>query len=206
MAGKRRPRFLTPEEAELWAHVTRHDEPLARPLARALNDAPDQAPEAKNSAEAAPPEAQIAPNPPAPDEVSPPKKRAAARRAPSPPPTAPFEPRVARHLARGRREIDARLDLHGLRQQDAYFALRQFLARSQAAGHRHVLIITGKGEKAGAEYERDYWMSEQRGVLRRLVPQWLSEPDFRAMVVSYAESALKHGGSGALYVTLRRRR
>jgi DNA-nicking Smr family endonuclease len=45
---------------------------------------------------------------------------------------------------------------------------------------------------------------EQRGVLRRLVPHWLSEPSFRLHVVSFTESAWKHGGSGALYVTIRR--
>ncbi len=73
-------------------------------------------------------------------------------------------------------------------------------------GHRHVLIITGKGGKAGGPVEeRDFWDSDQRGVLRRIVPQWLSEPDFRTNVVSFTKSSVRHGGSGALYVTIRRR-
>jgi DNA-nicking Smr family endonuclease len=120
------------------------------------------------------------------------------------PPPEPFDPRQAKRIARGRRDIDARLDLHGLRQQDAYTELRRFLAHAQAQGHRHVLIITGKGGGAASEDARDFWTSEQRGVLRRLVPHWLCEPAMRLHVVSFTESALKHGGSGALYVTLRK--
>ena len=70
----------------------------------------------------------------------------AVRRKPKPaPPHAPFDPRVSKKIARGRHSIDARLDLHGLRQQDAYVVLRRFLARCQANGLRHVLVITGKG-------------------------------------------------------------
>src|SRR5208282_3935927 len=133
----------------------------------------------------------------------PPRVPAKAQPLSSPPP-APFDPKVGRRLARGHREIDARLDLHGLRQQDAYMALRRFLVRCQAEGHRHVLIITGKGASGEDETGRDFWDSSERGVLRRLVPHWLCEPLLRTHVVSFTESALKHGGSGALYVTIRK--
>ena len=92
-----------------------------------------------------------------------------------PRPPEPFDARAAKRIARGRREIDARLDLHGLRQQDAYVALRRFLARCQAEDLRHVLIITGKGSGDKRE-EREFWTAEERGVLRRLVPHWLCEP------------------------------
>ena len=91
-----------------------------------------------------------------------------------------------------------------MRQKDAYAALCRFLARCQAEGHRQVLIITGKGGNAGSGEERDFWNAEERGVLRRLVPHWLCEPSFRSRVVSFTESAMKHGGSGALYVTIRK--
>jgi DNA-nicking Smr family endonuclease len=111
---------------------------------------------------------------------------------------------VKRHLARGRRDIDARLDLHGLRQQTAYSTLKHFLAQAQAKGYRHVLIITGKGGPGVNDEDRDFWLPEERGVLRRLVPHWLSEAAFRPYVVTFTESAAQHGGSGALYITLRK--
>jgi DNA-nicking Smr family endonuclease len=47
-------------------------------------------------------------------------------------------------------------------------------------------------------------MQQERGVLRRLVPQWLAEPELRAIVLSYDTAGARHGGEGALYVRLRR--
>lgn len=198
MEGRSRKRFLSEEEIELWAQVTRHDEPLARERPLALNG--------NASASAVLPEKKPAsPAPPGKPTSHAAKPAIPAKSKPaSPPQHAPFDPRVSKRIARGRREIDARLDLHGLRQQDAYVALRRFLARCQANGHRHVLIITGKGGQSDELSERDFWKPEERGVLRRLVPHWLSEPSLRLHVVSFTESALKHGGSGALYVTIRK--
>lgn len=198
MEGRRR--FPSKEELELWSRVTRHDEPLAparRSARRAAQSAPAPAPAIS---EEKPAQAAGLASEAAVTAALPKKKKPA-----SPPPPQLFDPRAAKRLARGQREIDARLDLHGLRQQDAYSVLRNFLARCQAEGRRHVLIITGKGGSS-KNAERDFWSYEERGVLRRLVPHWLSEPSMRNHVVSFTESALKHGGSGALYVTIRKAR
>jgi DNA-nicking Smr family endonuclease len=119
---------------------------------------------------------------------------------PSAPPLAPIERRLKRELARGRAAIDAALDLHGLTQAEAHQALRGFLRHSQAHGARLVIIVTGKGGPLG---EPDQWPNE-RGVLRRLTPHWLREPDLRSVVLGFEEAGRAHGGSGALYVRLRR--
>jgi DNA-nicking Smr family endonuclease len=119
---------------------------------------------------------------------------------PSAPPLAPIERRLKRELARGRAAIDAALDLHGLTQAEAHHALRGFLRHSQARGARLVIIVTGKGGPLG---EVGQWPNE-RGVLRRLTPQWLREPDLRSVVLGFEEAGRAHGGSGALYVRLRR--
>ncbi len=197
MEGRGRKRFLSEEEIALWAHVTRNDEPLARPQPLCLADG--RPPEASTHA------VSTAAN--STEKVAAPKPAvvvAARRGSPPVPPRAPFDPRVSKRIARGRHSIDARLDLHGFRQQDAYVILRRFLARCQADGLRHVLVITGKGGKSDDTATRDFWQSEERGILRRLVPQWLAEPSFRLHVVSFTESAMRHGGSGALYVTIRK--
>ena len=96
--------------------------------------------------------------------------------------------------------IDGALDLHGLTQAEAHQALRGFLRYSQARGARLVIIVTGKG---GAIDEFSSWPNE-RGVLKRLTPQWLREPDLRSVVLGFEEAGRAHGGSGALYVRLRR--
>jgi DNA-nicking Smr family endonuclease len=203
MAGKRGRRSLTNEELELWRRVTRHDLPLTRIAAPEVNGSAWPEAEGKSAAkiETSPEKAAKVPPQATPVSAAPAQKKPSSKPKPE-----PFDPKIGRLIARGRRAIDARLDLHGLRQQDAFFALRRFLAHCQSAGHRHVLIITGKGGKAaGPEEERDFWNIEQRGVLRRLVPQWLSEPEFRLSVVSFTEASVRHGGSGALYVTIRSR-
>lgn len=98
-------------------------------------------------------------------------------------------------LAKGRLPIEGRVDLHGLRQDEAYSLLHSFLLRAQAGGIRYVLVITGKGSSSGGD-----------GVLRRSVPAWLATPAFRGIVSSHDHAARHHGGGGALYVRLRRTR
>jgi DNA-nicking Smr family endonuclease len=98
-------------------------------------------------------------------------------------------------LAKGRLPIEGRVDLHGMTQDEAYSLLFSFLHRAHAGGIRYVLIITGKGSSSGGD-----------GVLRRAVPAWLSTPAFRPLVSSHDHAARNHGGSGALYVRLRRMR
>jgi DNA-nicking Smr family endonuclease len=118
----------------------------------------------------------------------------------SAPPLAPIERRLKRELGRGRGAIDAALDLHGLTQAEAHQALRGFLRHSQARGARLVIVVTGKG---GPVDEPGSWPHE-RGVLKRLAPHWLRELDLRSVVLGFEEAGRAHGGSGALYVRLRR--
>ncbi len=123
---------------------------------------------------------------------------AAAKARAAAPPLAPIGRRERAQLSRGRKEIDARLDLHGMTQTRAHRALSDFLRRAHIDGLTFVLVITGKGSAAAAH--------SGRGVLRRQVPQWLSLPEFRTLVVGFEEAHIGHGGEGALYVRIRRAR
>jgi len=100
-------------------------------------------------------------------------------------------------------QVGARIDLHGLTQVAAHQRLRHFLADAQHAGHGLVLVITGKGSGRGLDGALPF--GDERGVLRRAVPHWLAEADLRAVVLGFEEAGPRHGGSGALYVRLRRR-
>jgi len=128
-----------------------------------------------------------------------PRQTPSVSAAPATPPAAP--PRLApidRHarqkLARGRDPIDARVDLHGMTQAQAHAALARFLRRAQADDAKYVLVVTGKGREP------------ERGVLRRQVPLWLEQPEFRTLVVGFDTAHTGHGGEGALYVRVRRKR
>jgi len=221
--GRRRLRALRDDERRLWEQVAdtvtpldRGDRPRPEPL-----DPADPSP---------PPEPQIAP-PPSPARqarVTPPVEPAAPTHVPSkralagwaraagarhrddgvdavmtprPPSLAPIDDRTRRRLVRGAMDIDERLDLHGLTQDAAHVMLRRFLVGARDRGARIVLVITGKGKPGGGAFAQ-----HERGVLRRSVPHWLADPSLRGVVVGFEEAHLAHGGSGAIYVRLRRRR
>lgn len=181
----RRKRALSAEELALWESVAKQARPLRkRPRAEKITIEIVEEPTVAVTRSAPPPKASPAP-------------RKAPAAPPAPPPLAPLGRRERSQLSRGRKEIDARLDLHGMTQTRAHRALSDFLHRAQADGMTFVLVITGKG-KTGSEFER--------GVLRRQVPQWLSLPEFRGVVVGFEEAHIGHGGGGALYVRVRRGR
>ncbi len=124
-------------------------------------------------------------------------------KAPSQPPLIDIERKVRSRIARGRTPIDARLDLHGMRQHEAHDVLRAFIWRCHAAGHRTVLVITGKGTRARDPGPETPPWAMGTGILRRAVPGWLSASDLRSAVLSIETAHASHGGEGALYVRLR---
>lgn len=121
--------------------------------------------------------------------------------------------RQRRDLARGRMRIDSRIDLHGMAQAAAHERLIAHLAAASARGERCVLVITGKGGRRYAqrgdvppEFRRRSDFDLGAGVLRRMAPLWLDSPPLSALVQAFAHADPCHGGEGALYVLLRRRR
>ena len=122
------------------------------------------------------------------------------RREPKAPPLAPIDRRLKTKLSRGSTDIDAKLDLHGHTQAEAKSRLLRFLETAQAREHGLVLVITGKGKRSD-----DNW-SNEGGVLKRQVPLWLALPEFRVLVIGFEQAGVRHGGAGALYIRVRRRR
>lgn len=184
--GKRR--VLSYEERVLWSTITKSMKPLR----------PDDAAAPADDEIAAPPP----PQPRASVKVRPSEPKAVV---PSPPKPAPIAPpltrRAKRSLARGKQDIDARLDLHGLTQSEAHHVLLRFLRTASTRDARLVLVITGKGAARAAHFDDS---GRERGVLRRQVPQWLSLPEFREYVIGFEDAHIAHGGEGALYVRVRR--
>ena len=104
-------------------------------------------------------------------------------------------------MVRGKLLPEARIDLHGMTLAEAHPELIRFILNAQSAGMRLVLVITGKG-KRGEDYGP---IPSRMGALRHQVPQWLRMPPMGPAVLQVTEAHLKHGGSGAYYVYLRRR-
>jgi DNA-nicking Smr family endonuclease len=180
-----RRRQVSDEEQALWQAITRSVVPLKRRRKQAAP--PKASPESKQKPPSRLPTALSL-------------RAVAVVQKPAPKPTpkepalAPIDRRSRQKLARGTQAIDARIDLHGRTQGEAHVVLLGFLQRQQAKGAKTVLVITGKGGRSDSG----------RGVLKRQVPMWLALPEFRALVVGFADAAIGHGGEGALYVRVRR--
>ena len=177
------PKKPREDEKALWQAAMQDVRPLKKP-----RPGPPPAPQPPSSS--LPP---VKPMPPSAPPVSPPPLR-------SPPElehgrASGLDRRSAERLRRGRLPIDGRLDLHGLTQAVAAERLAEFIAGGQAAGKRCLLVITGKG------LARD-----GGGILREQVPRWLNQAPNRARVLAFDYAQPQHGGMGAIYVLLRRRR
>ena len=191
-AGKgspgRRGRTLSEEETTLWEVVAREVKPLRKPRAKIEPKIKSSA--AEKSAEKMSLRIKVD------DFFS--GKGAVPLPQKSTPALASLDRRTRQKLSRGRETIDARLDLHGMTQEQAHGALSRFLRNAQNEGMKFVIVVTGKGLRGASGGER--------GVLRREVPRWLGMPEFRDVVVGFEVASVAHGGEGALYVRVRRGR
>lgn len=191
---RRRGRKLTEDERALWRKVTKDVARDAPPVEVAPTEpAPVAIVAAKPIKRSLAPGLSVKPVGPSLSEVSLPQ--------PSRPKPSGLDRRTEDRLRKGRRNPDARLDLHGMSAARAHAALKIFIADSQAIGRRCVLVITGKG----ADVEPGFGEIAP-GVLRREAPRWLATPPLSQMIVNVSQAHDRHGGVGALYVYLKRRR
>lgn len=110
---------------------------------------------------------------------------------------------TAEKLKRGELTPGARMDLHGMTEAAAHATLLSFLAGAQARGVRLALVITGVGNPK--HHEGAEWMRSPHGVLKQMVPRWLNEKEFAALISGSSVAHRRHGGDGALYVYLRKK-
>ncbi|QYX56983.1 Smr/MutS family protein [Roseovarius sp. SCSIO 43702] len=119
-----------------------------------------------------------------------------------PKPSVRMDNKAYKRMRGGRLKPEATLDLHGMTLDRAHNATTGFILRSHANDLRLLLIVTGKG-KRGAHQD---FIPERQGVLRHQLPHWLSIPPLSHIVLQVSEAHGRHGGGGAFYVYLRRRR
>ena len=181
-------RRVTQEEVRLWR--------------AAMGESVDPAPHIKRPLAAAPPPT-FAALLDAPVHTAKPTVRARPKKPPSAVP-GELDPHDAKSIRHGRLTIDARIDLHGMTQTSAHETLVRFLQRSAAQRHRCVLVITGKGGRRAED--EDPYANFGAGVLRVQLPRWLEAPELAPLVISSGPAAPQHGGDGARYVLLRRKR
>jgi DNA-nicking Smr family endonuclease len=132
-----------------------------------------------------------APEPvPAVENVAPPMPEATGPR-----PAGGVDKGTVERLKRGQVAVDGRIDLHGMDQRAAFAALMGFVETASRSGKRALLVITGKGA-----------LSQGGGVLRRNAPGWLLASPLASRILTIQPAHIRHGGDGAFYVMLRRKR
>jgi DNA-nicking Smr family endonuclease len=191
-----RNRNLSPDEAKLWRKVARTtkaykalpaDETASIPLPLPMALAKPKAPELPHVALKRANAARVLPKP------------VVASAKPKPP--APVADAGGhKKVRRGKLDIDARIDLHGMRQIEAQTALAGIIGRTRADGGRCILVVTGKGRPVDPGED---FITPQPGVIRRRLPEWLGGSGIREHVAGYAQANAKDGGSGAFYVLLK---
>ncbi|MBM3519175.1 MAG: DNA mismatch repair protein MutS [Alphaproteobacteria bacterium] len=182
-----------PPDFDLWTEVARGVKPLGRhrPAAKTVKPA-KKVPAA--AAVSAPRHEPVLP-----------------RRQPATVPSlAAFDRRMAQKLTRGKAEIEDRIDLHGTGLEEARVRLLRFLERAHHHGLGMVLVITGKGASPFSGHtlhgRSHFHAPERQGKLRRALPDWLHEAPFRLVASGFQPAHPRHGGGGAFYVKIRKRR
>jgi len=191
--GRRRP--LSREDRALWEHIARQTRPLHERRAPPETPEPEAQPDTPPAQK--PPLApfciglRAAPSVPSHD-LAGPVPQTAIR----------MDRKTFTRLKGGKLDPEGRIDLHGMTLAQAHPALNGFILRSQAAGKRLVLVITGKGRGDDGIGP----IPERRGILKRQVPHWLQQQPLSAAVLQVTQAHRRHGGDGAFYVYLRRMR
>ena len=182
-------RNLRPEERELWNQVAKTAVPMHP--ARKAPEPLSQPSESEKPVREAVHKFQVG------------SKAKPATSLPSSATAAPkMDAKAFKKLNRGKIAPEAKIDLHGMTLDQAHPELINFILRSHGKGRRLVLVITGKGGGPGPAGPMPY----QRGILRRQVPTWLTQNPVAPLILQTLPASPRHGGEGALYVYLRRRR
>ncbi|MEM0988788.1 MAG: Smr/MutS family protein [Pseudomonadota bacterium] len=215
MGGKRRG--LTPDERRLWDRVAASTEPLGTsPRPDLPTPVVQPTPEtlrsngANGAKSSGPPALKPAISHALPVRPTPQRRRDSEAHIrveytrhearPVGKPEAGLDRRTADRLRKGNREPDARIDLHGMTAERAHRTALAFVSDSLARGLRMVLVITGKGSGS------DPWTGQGRGIIRGALPGWLSASPMASSIVGIYQAHQRHGGAGAVYIYLKRRR
>lgn len=189
----KRPRHLSPEEKALWDRVADRTTPM-QPEKRVV--VPVVKPEVRRPEPFTPFEVGMKADPRRPNNFKP-DIGMSLRAAPL-----QMDNKSFGRMTRGKLKPEGKLDLHGMTLAEAHPELIAFVLGAQAAGKRLVLVITGKGKLR----DEGGPMPAVRGVLRHQIPQWLALPPLSPVILQVTPAHIKHGGEGAYYVYLRRRR
>ena len=174
-------RDLSPDDLKVWRHVARSVKPLMDSPRHPEDDDVEEIPRPRVAVTESelPARAVVRPQPPAPLKLG---------------TVANIDRRTAQRFTRGEMQVDGHIDLHGLTLDQAHSALTGYIRAAAGRGARCVVVVTGKGK------------GESIGRIRAEAPHWLNQSPLRPLILAVTQARVQHGGTGALYVLLKRKR
>lgn len=97
-------------------------------------------------------------------------------------------------LKSGKLKIDLKLDFHGLTFSEAFDLLLYSIDRAYNQGFRCLLVVTGKGKNT----------KQGKDSIKSQISKWLQHPNISSKIIKYVDANIKHGGTGAIYILLKR--
>ena len=113
---------------------------------------------------------------------------------------------VNRELKRGKINIDRRIDLHGYGLLEAHEKFISEVKKNYNKNKRCLLIITGKGVHKKIENDQNTTPRLFYGKIKNSIINWINEDNLKKYILTYQDAGFEHGGDGALFVYLRKKK
>ena len=102
--------------------------------------------------------------------------------------------------------IDKKIDFHGTNLLDSEELFSETIIECYNRGLRCLLFVTGKGlykvkNNDGSDPPKLY-----HGVIRSAFTSWVTSNKFARQILSFEKASIEHGGDGAFYVYLRKKK
>ncbi len=104
-----------------------------------------------------------------------------------------------RSISSGKCNIDSSIDLHGYTIESAFYMFEQFVTAAYLNGQRLLLVITGKGRAKRCDLIKN-------DTINGMIQEWVNIKSVKDKILYFSHAAQHHGGSGAFYIFLKRKR
>ena len=116
---------------------------------------------------------------------------------------------INKDLKKGRVSIDRRVDLHGYTLSAAEKKFKTEVIKNYNKNKRCLLIITGKGVHTNKNNNEGFENTSPKlfyGKIKNNIISWIKESDIKNYILTYQDAGLEHGGDGALFIYLRKKK
>ena len=113
---------------------------------------------------------------------------------------------INKELKRGKVKIDRRLDLHGYTLKEANDKFKDEVIKNYNKNKRCMLVITGKGVLNKSNKKEEDTPKLYYGKIKNSILNWIHDIEIKNLILTYQDAGIEHGGDGAIFIYLRKRK